>query len=139
VWGAATRTLSAFGFSVTTATVSDKTGYTLTSPYDPAKTAAQAGDAMTLTGAYNAAKTAAQPGDVPTATQNADAVLARDFSAVTGAAARSLINAARALRNRVTIAGGTITVYGEDDSTVIWTGTVTSDAAAQPIIGVDPA
>lgn len=31
VWGAATRTLTAFGFSVTAGTVSDKTGYSLTS------------------------------------------------------------------------------------------------------------
>lgn len=49
IWGHATRTLSAFGFNVTVGTNSDKTGYTLTAPYDPAKTAAQAGDAMTLT------------------------------------------------------------------------------------------
>lgn len=33
----------------TASTVTDKTGYALTSAYDPAKTAAQAGDAMTLT------------------------------------------------------------------------------------------
>lgn len=33
----------------TVSTVSDKTGYSLTSAYDPAKTAAQAGDAMALT------------------------------------------------------------------------------------------
>ncbi len=39
--------------------VSDKTGYALTSTYDAAKTAAQAGDAMALTAAYDAAKTAA--------------------------------------------------------------------------------
>ena len=45
---------------VTVGTNNDKTGYALTSAYDPAKTAAQAGDAMTLTAAYDAAKTAAQ-------------------------------------------------------------------------------
>lgn len=44
VWGAATRTLSAFGFNVTVATNNDKTGYALTSAYDPAKTAAQGVD-----------------------------------------------------------------------------------------------
>lgn len=49
VWSTTTRTLSAFGFSVTASTVSDKTGYALTAAYDPAKTAAQAGDAMALT------------------------------------------------------------------------------------------
>ena len=37
VWGATTRTLSAFGFSVV---VSDKTGFSLTTDYDAAKTAA---------------------------------------------------------------------------------------------------
>ncbi len=47
----------------TASTVSDKTGYALTSAYDPAKTAAQAGNAMTLTAAYDAAKSAAQAGD----------------------------------------------------------------------------
>lgn len=51
---AATDTIIAI-YNVT----SDKTGYTLTSAYDPAKTASQAGDAMTLTAAYDAAKVAA--------------------------------------------------------------------------------
>jgi hypothetical protein len=41
------------------ANVITKTGFALTSAYDAAKTAAQAGDAMTLTAAYDAAKTAA--------------------------------------------------------------------------------
>lgn len=49
----------AVGGAVTAGTVSDKTGYALTAAYDPAKTAAQAGDAMNLTAAYDAAKTAA--------------------------------------------------------------------------------
>lgn len=49
VWSTASRTLTAFGFSVTVGTNNDKTGYALTAAYDPAKTAAQAGDAMTLT------------------------------------------------------------------------------------------
>lgn len=41
---------------VTVGTNSDKTGYALTAAYDPAKTAAQAGDAMALTSAYDFAK-----------------------------------------------------------------------------------
>jgi len=49
VWSTATRTLTAFGFSVTVGANSDKTGYALTAAYDPAKTASQAGDAMALT------------------------------------------------------------------------------------------
>lgn len=50
--------------SVTVGTNNDKTGYALTSAYDPAKTAAQEGDAMTLTAAYDAAKTAASQSSV---------------------------------------------------------------------------
>jgi hypothetical protein len=41
-------------------------------------------------------------------------------------------------RNKVVIAGNTITVYAEDDTTVAWTGTLTTDASAQPVTGVDP-
>ena len=67
-----------------------------------------------------------------------DTVLGRDFASVTGAAARSLINAARTLRNKVVIASGVVTVYAEDDTTVIWTGAVTQTAGANPITAVDP-
>jgi len=59
VWAAGTRSLTTFGSLVAdTATavwasvirsLTDKGDFTLTSAYDPAKTAAQAGDAMTLT------------------------------------------------------------------------------------------
>ncbi len=54
----------------------DKAGYSLTSAYDPAKTAAQAGDAMTLTAAYDAAKAAASQTSV-------DGVAAAAAAAVT--------------------------------------------------------
>lgn len=76
---------------------------------------------------------------IPTATENADALLKRDMSAVSGEAARSPLNALRVLRNKVTTTGGTLTVTKEDDSTSAWTGTLTTDAAADPITGVDPA
>jgi len=69
----------------------------------------------------------------------ADAFLRRDMSLVSGASARSPLNALRALRNRVTVASGTMTVYAEDDTTSIWTAAVTSDAGANPITGIDPA
>lgn len=97
---------------------------TLTAAYDPAKTAAQAGDAMTLTTGER--------------TSVADALLKRDLSAVTGAAARSPLNALRALRNRFAVAAGTYTVYEEDDTTPAWTAPVTTDPLAEPIIGADP-
>ncbi len=75
---------------------------------------------------------------IPTATENADALLKRDWTSVTGEAARSLLNAARFLRNRFGVSGATLTVYKEDDTTSAWTGVVSSDPSAQPIVGNDP-
>lgn len=76
--------------------------------------------------------------DIPTATENADALLKRDLSTVTGEAARSFLNALRLLRNKVVIAAGTMTVYKEDDSTSAWTAAIGTDASADPIVSVDP-
>jgi hypothetical protein len=64
-----------------------------------------------------------------TATQLADAYLGRDMSAVTGAAARSPLEAFRGMRNRVRVNAGTLTVYKEDDSTTAWTSAVTGSPA----------
>lgn len=69
----------------------------------------------------------------------ADAILKRDWTAVTGEAARSCLNAFRFLRNKWTVAAGTLTVTKEDDAATAWTAAVTSDAAANNIIGSDPA
>jgi hypothetical protein len=67
----------------------------------------------------------------------ADAILKRDFAAVAGAAARSLLNAARFLRNKRSVAGGTLTVTAEDDVTPAWTAVVVT-AAGDPVSSVDP-
>lgn len=69
----------------------------------------------------------------------ADAILKRDWTAVTGEAARSALNALRFLRNKWSISGSTLTVTEEDDTTPAWTATLTSDAAADPVTGSDPA
>lgn len=76
---------------------------------------------------------------LPTATENADALLKRDWTAVSGEAARSVLNALRFLRNKWSVSGGTLTVTEEDDTTTAWTAAVTDDSGADPIIGVDPA
>lgn len=70
---------------------------------------------------------------------NADALLNRDMSAVTVTNSRSPINSLRALRNKFTTAGGTYTVYKEDDVTSAWTATLTTDPTADPITASDPA
>lgn len=75
---------------------------------------------------------------LPTAIENADALLKRDMSAVTGESARSPLNSFRFNRNRFTIAGSTLTVFKEDDSTVAWTATITT-AAGNPLNSSDPA
>jgi len=67
----------------------------------------------------------------------ADELLKRDMAAVTGEAARSLLNAIRFLRNKWSIAAGTLTVTKEDDSTSAWTGAVTQ-TAGNPVSAVDP-
>jgi ActR/RegA family two-component response regulator len=76
-------------------------------------------------------------GDIPTAIQNADALLKRDMSAVTGEAARSPLNALRWLRNKWAISGSTLSVKKEDDTTEAWAGTVTQ-TAGNPTTGIDP-
>lgn len=78
-------------------------------------------------------------GDIPTATQNADALLNRDMSAVSDINARSPLNALRFLRNLWSISGTTLTVKKEDDITTAWTSVVTPAPGADPISGSDPA
>lgn len=80
--------------------------------------------------------------DIPSATTIADAILDRNLA--TGAdsgspTVRTVRQALRFLRNKWAVSAGTLTVYKEDDTTASWTATVTGDAAADPIIGSDPA
>lgn len=78
--------------------------------------------------------------DVPTAIQNADALLTRDMSAVTEpVGVRYPLEALRFIRNKWSIVSGILTVFKEDDATSSWTSTVTTDAAAEPVITSDPA
>jgi hypothetical protein len=81
-------------------------------------------------------------GDVPTAIQNADALLDRDMA--TGAdsgssSVRTPRQALRFLRNKWSIAAGTLTVTKENDTTTSWTAALTTDAAAEPVTASDPA
>jgi hypothetical protein len=69
----------------------------------------------------------------------ADAILKRDMSVITGESARSLLNALRFLRNKWSVAGTTLTVTKEDDTTTAWTASVTKDATSAPVVASDPA
>lgn len=74
---------------------------------------------------------------VPTTAAVADKVLVRNIAGGSDGG-RTVTSALRLLRNKWTLAGGTLTVTEEDDTTSAWTAAVTSDAAANPIIGSDP-
>lgn len=65
----------------------------------------------------------------------ADAILKRDWTALSGEAAYSLLNAARMLRNVWSTTGGTLSVKKEDGSTNAWTRTLATDPSAEPIVG----
>lgn len=80
----------------------------------------------------------AATGDIPTAVQNADALLGRNVSGGSSTG-RTVKQALHVLRNKSAVAAGTLTVYDTDDTTSSWTATVSSDAAADPITGIDPA
>ncbi len=80
--------------------------------------------------------------DIPTAIQNADALLDRNMATGTdsgSATVRTLRQALRLMRNKFTAVGTTLTVYKEDDTTVAWTSTLTTDSAADPVTASDPA
>lgn len=75
----------------------------------------------------------------PTATENADALLNRDMSAVSDTNARSPLNALRFLRNKWVLTSSTLSVKKENDVTEAWTAEVTTAPGADPISGSDPA
>ncbi len=94
-------------------------------------------DAATFAaGAIDAAAISADAG-----AELADAFLNRDMSTGTDSGSttvRTMRQALRFLRNKWAISAGTLTVYKEDDSTSSWTASVSTDAAAEPVIGNDP-
>lgn len=69
----------------------------------------------------------------------ADEVLDRNLAGGGSGNTRNVRNALRTLRNRVRDNGGTLEVYEEDDTTIVWQGTTGRDAAADPLVEVNPA
>lgn len=67
----------------------------------------------------------------------ADTFLGRRISggASTG---RTVGQALATIRNKVSISGTTLTVYDVDDTTPLYTATITSSSTAEPITGIDP-
>lgn len=78
----------------------------------------------------------------PTTTEIADGILARDIGSGTNAGTlneRTVRSALRVLRNKNSISSTTLTVTAENDSSTAWTATLSTDAAALPVTGIDPA
>jgi hypothetical protein len=73
----------------------------------------------------------------PTTAQIADKVLLRNLAGGSDGG-RTVQDALRFNRNKFTIAGGVLTVYEEDDTTIAWTAAITQ-TAGDPVTGSDPA
>lgn len=171
VWAVATRTLTAFdssfktGYALSSAGVQaiwdaltsalttvgsigkllvDNVNATISSRSSHAAADVWAVGTRTLTAGTNivlAKGTGVTGFNDPTATENADALLARDLGSGTGAGTlneRTVRSALRFSRNKFTIAGGVLTVYREDDTTVAFTATITQ-TAGDPVSASDPA
>ena len=72
-----------------------------------------------------------------TSAQTADAILSADIGSGTNAGTlneRTVRSALRAMRNKVSVGNGTMTVYKEDDSATAWTGSLSNTAD----VTVDP-
>lgn len=68
----------------------------------------------------------------------ADQILGRNIAG--GSSTGRLVkDSLRFLRNRFTLVGDVLTVYAEDDTTIAWTAVVSTDEAALPITGSNPA
>ena len=89
----------------------------------------------------NGSAIAVQSHHIHPVSQIADGILDRDMSTGTdsgSATVRTIRQALRPNRNKVSISGGVLTVYKEDDSTASHTAAVTT-AAGDPIDSIDPA
>lgn len=126
VWAAGTRTLTSFGTLIADiwAAVVDSSGVTTL------LSRLTAGRATNLDNLDDAIS------NVPTANENADALLKRDWTAVTGEASRSVLNALRFIRNKfsTTAHANKVTIYKEDDTAEAYQKDVTTDATADPIV-----
>lgn len=69
----------------------------------------------------------------------ADEVLNRNLAGGGSGNTRNVRNTLRAIRNKVSEAGGTLTVTEEDDVTPAWTAAVTRTAATDTLTAIDPA
>jgi hypothetical protein len=110
--------------------------------YKSANTAECVGDTAQidsrLDGIQTACAAAITAADFATTIECADDFLNRALSAGTDSGGRTVRNALRALVNKVSISGGTLTVFEEDDATTAWTAAVGTSSSQDPVISIDP-
>jgi hypothetical protein len=133
--GSVTGAVGSVTAAVTAGTVSDKTGYSLTATTGLGNQTANitgnlSGSVGTVTGAVGSVATAGNEAI-------ADAVINRNIQGGSNTG-RTVRQALAALRNKVVVSGGTMTVYATDDSASEWTASVTT-TAGNPITTIDPA
>jgi hypothetical protein len=112
-----------------------KTGYSLTATTGLGNQTANitgnlSGSVGSVTGAVGSVSTAGNEAI-------ADAVINRNIQGGSNTG-RTVRQALAALRNKVVVSGGTMTVYATDDTTSEWTASVTT-TAGNPITTIDPA
>jgi 6,7-dimethyl-8-ribityllumazine synthase len=162
VTGGVTVTTNNDKTGYTASTVSDKTGYSLTQafPANFSSLGITAGGHITNTDTvtngvtvttnndktgYTASTVSDKTGYALTAgerTSIADALLDRNMASGVDSGSptvRTPRQALRFLRNKWSMSANDLTVCKEDDTTASWTSTVTTNAAAVPVTGNDPA
>lgn len=128
-------------------TVSDKTGFSLAvAPPTAAAIRAEidtnstkldvAVSSRMATFTYTTPPTAVVIADTTLRRTTANIEASSDGDAISG---RSLYGAIARLAHKVTITGGIMTVTKADDTTTLTTAALTTDAAADPTTGIDPA
>lgn len=159
VWGAASRTLTAFSFTVNTSDSSNITailadtnelqtdwadGGRLDLILDARSSQTSVDDlptnaelATALASADDATLAAIAALSIPTANENADAILSRNASNVEGTAGEHTLCTVILAMLEGAVSGSTWTIKRTDGSTTHVTKTVTTDATAHPITGVN--
>jgi len=128
--GSVTGSVNSVTTGVTVTTNNDKTGYTASTVSD------KTGYSLAAGGIGSGVHSAAELNNI------ADGVLDRVLSAGTDSGgnnttARTVRQALRLLRNKASVAAGTLTVTKEDDTTTSWTAAI-GTTAGNPISSVDP-
>jgi hypothetical protein len=126
--GGTTQTARDLGASVIAASVT--AGVTVTTNND------KTGYSVAAGGIGNGAHAAAELNNIADATLDRNMATGTD-SGTDSTVVRTLRQAARASRNKISIAAGVMTVTKEDDATASWTAAITT-TAGNPISTVDP-